>query len=110
MKSEPRGHFEKRCRERGILETDPTLLKNGLKWAVKNSRGDLVEKVLQHDGADHYRFRCPDGIFYAVFRDGIEYPLTVYDREMMGNVKDSRKKRSRKGREERRYKKKYHVS
>lgn len=72
-------HFEDRCIERGIVETDGHLLWRELCWAIANKRDDLVEFCKATDKADYWRFRCKEGVFYAVVKAGRNDPCTVYD-------------------------------
>lgn len=88
-------HFNKRCIERGIVNTCIDTLFHGLQFAYDNNRDDLIEKVMDHDGGSFYRFRCPDGIFYAYMRG--RYPLTVYTQAMMRAAKFARKRTTGRG-------------
>jgi hypothetical protein len=88
-------HFQNRCRERGIVSTDLDLLFQGISWAIDNARDDLVEMVLKTKKARFWRFRCPDGIFYAVtcLRNG--RPQTVLTQAMMRKKKFAARKARR---------------
>lgn len=80
-------HFEERCRERGIVNTNIADLFKGLQWAIRSKRWDLVEKVAEGNGSKYWRFKCPDGIFYAVTPKGKHAPVTVFTQEMMRQKK-----------------------
>lgn len=88
-------HFSARCRERGIVETDTRLLFNGISWAIGKERWDLVERVFANGEATFYRFRCPDGVYFAVVKGVDDVPVTVYDKGMLKAAKVARKKPSR---------------
>lgn len=83
------GHFEDRCIERGIVTTDLQLLRAGIQWAIENGRADLVEEVkASHPSARYWRFRCRDGIFYAVTNEETgTWPATVLTQKMMRRQK-----------------------
>ena len=80
-------HFTTRCQERGITAC-PNALFIDIKRAVKMARqgepmaSDYLEKVPAPPGEQEiYRFRCADGIFYAVIApNGL--PMTVLTQEM----------------------------
>jgi hypothetical protein len=80
-------HFSQRCVERGIVSTDTDMLFAGIKWAVEEGRDDLVEKVLETEEARFFRFRCPDGIFYAVTPLDSGRAMTVLTQDMMRRKK-----------------------
>lgn len=80
-------HFSQRCAERGIVNTDVDLLFAGITWAIQENRDDLVEKVLETKSTRFWRFRCPDGIFYAVTALDNGRPMTVLTQEMMRRKK-----------------------
>ncbi len=88
-------HFRDRCLERGIREENIRDLYVGIPWAIKNERHDLVEKVLVEKGVTYYRFRCPDGIFYALVKDGKTSPSTIYTQKMFKNRRRVAKFRKR---------------
>lgn len=76
-------HFRERCYERGITTTCIKTLYAGIRWAIKNGRDDLVELAYREKGNFFWRFRCPDGIFYAVTHSRDSSPVTVYTQEML---------------------------
>jgi len=90
-----KSHFNQRCKERGIVNTDIDDLFQRLRFAAQNGRDDLIEKVLEHDGGAFYRFRCEDGIFYAYMVNC--YPVTIYTQKMMRAAKFARKRRAGRG-------------
>ncbi len=96
-------HFQKRCRERGITKTDVDKLNKGLKWAKENERYDLIEEVISDDDAAFYRFKCQDGIFYALFKPCTTWPITVYDKAMMDRMKSMKRKPKAKRRSTRKH-------
>lgn len=75
-------HFDQRCLERGIDTTCLFTLRNGISWAIQRARDDLVELVLTSETGKYWRFRCPDGIFYAVTKPDGHWPVTVVTQEM----------------------------
>lgn len=89
-------HFNQRCRERGITTTDLDTLLYGICWAVEKGRDDICEKVLTYRDGRYWRFRCPDGVFYAVTGLKDPRPRTVITQEMLRKKKWA-KKQSRKG-------------
>ncbi len=56
-------------------------------WAVKNNRRDLVDRALKTDKSTYYRFRCPEGLFYAVWSHDVDTVVTVMDQAMFKNKK-----------------------
>ena len=84
-------HFNQRCAERGITTTDADALYDALVLAVAGQRDDLAEFVMRsEDGeGEFWRFRCADGIFYALIKGG--RPVTIYTQRMINSVKWKRK-------------------
>lgn len=89
------GHFQERCRERGIEVADVDQLFVSLEIAIREKRFDVIDHVLRTDRSDYYRFRCEDGIFYCVTRAESSRPLTVLTQPMMRKKKWAHKKRKR---------------
>lgn len=89
-------HFNLRCRERGIVKSDLDLLHRGLRWAIEQGRDDLCEMVLKYKDVRYWRFRCPDGIFYAVTGENDNQPRTVVTQSILRKKKWAAK-RNRKG-------------
>lgn len=88
-------HFCQRCSERGITQTDTRLLQRGIAWAIVNKRDDLVERVMNLRDGVFWRFRCPDGIFYAVTQQDDPWPRTVLTQAMMRKKKFARRAKLR---------------
>lgn len=89
-------HFKERCLERGIVSTDVDLLYNGLKHAIVTGDENLAERVMASgvEGRSFYRFKCPDGIFFAICDDETGRPVTVYNHAQLKSFK-KRKRRLR---------------
>lgn len=88
-------HFNERCRERGITRTDPGILFEAIASSVReHDKGryqERVEYVFTHNEGRFFRFRCEDGIFYAVVpTDGVR-PVTVFTQAMMRAKRRARK-------------------
>ena len=80
-------HFSQRCLERGITAC-PSALHSDLRLAVSMARNgepvasNYIEKVQSPEGTHEiYRFRCADGIFYAVVSANGN-PMTVLTQDM----------------------------
>lgn len=92
----PLTHFGQRAAERGISSVDGDRLKGALEWAIRAGRDDLVSYVMdQQDGTAIYRFRVPEGVFYAVAHRGSGNVLTCLTQRMVGAKKWTRKMRKR---------------
>lgn len=87
-------HFNQRCLERGITKTDPNQLFTSIKHAIENNTG-LVDKVLVRPNGTYWRFRCEDGIFYAITGNSDPRPRTVITQQMMRSKKWAHKQEKR---------------
>lgn len=76
------GHWQDRVQER-IGNVCPQTLANGLAWAIKNDRRDLVSYVGRANKKGSRRvfgFRVPDGrTFYVMMKTPELIPITVFD-------------------------------
>lgn len=88
-------HFVDRCRERGIVESDPAELFASLIWAKSNGRDDFAEMAKRIEDAEYWRFSCLDGIFYAIFLEGRYTPSTVMTQGMYRQKRWAAKRRKR---------------
>lgn len=94
-------HFNERCRERGIVKTDPDRLFEDIRRAVRmheqGQEQDVVELVMVNEAADGriWRFFCEDGIFYAVTPVKGRRPMTVLTQKMVASKKAASKARKR---------------
>ena len=91
------GHWIQRVNER-IGNVDPSLLWDGLQWAIDQRRTDLVEYVgrTSREGTRAFRFCVPDGrTFVAIINTNLGVPITVLDKGefLAGNSKFDRKVR-----------------
>lgn len=93
-------HFAQRCRERGITRTEPDKLRRELAGAIENyvpgEPNDAVEFVLAAGGASFWRFRVPEGVFYAVTIGPGCFPVTVYNQAMIRGKKAVERAKKRK--------------
>lgn len=88
-------HFVKRCRERGIRQTDPWLLMKEIRTAIRTGNDDFCQLVKPFSDGIYYRFKVPEGVFYVVTsNDG--HPRTVITQKMF-----SQSRRKYKGRKHR---------
>lgn len=72
-------HWNERVQER-IGTVDPDVLHQGLVWAIKNDRTDLVQAIgrVSRDGKRVFKFRVPDGrVFFALVNTSNMNPMTV---------------------------------
>jgi hypothetical protein len=79
MTDEP--HFNIRCRERGIVDTDPGWLWNRITESIREGDG-FVELVKTSSDNRYWRFFVEDGRFYAVTKVDSPKPVTIYTHEM----------------------------
>lgn len=91
-------HFARRCRERGITSTCPDQIARELRQAVAGGGTalEVAQRVMPclRGGADIWRFRVREGIFYAVIGpDG--NPRTILTQEMIRKKKWARKRQKR---------------
>jgi hypothetical protein len=73
-------HFRQRCLER-IGAVDAEAIGNGILWAIKNERRDLVQFVgrVSRSGKRVFRFRVADGRqFFALVHTENDTVLTVF--------------------------------
>lgn len=93
-------HFEQRCVERGIVKTDHRALFTALRLAIaahdKGRWQTLVELVMTHEDARFWRFRCADGIFYAVTALDNTLPMTIFTQRMLNGKKRARRTAAKK--------------
>lgn len=90
-------HFAKRCRERGITETDTDVLFDNIRRAIEGGYDEYVKHVLTRDGGRFWRFKCAEGYFYAVTGKNDSFPRTVMTQEMFRHKRWAEKaKRGRK--------------
>lgn len=86
-------HFNQRCRERGIVESDTDLLFDKLVEAIRALRhgeeNGAIELALTTDAGQFFRFRVPEGLFYAVTEPGGWLPKTVYDQQMFRRARNA---------------------
>lgn len=72
MKHTRSSHFAIRARERGILTVDGEILKAAIEAALRDPEQTMLDKVcVSVGGGVIYRFFVPDGVFYAVVRNGV---------------------------------------
>ena len=92
-------HFADRCKENGIDSSPGNILAAAIRWEVKHGvEGDKVERVMAANGGrDIYRFRVPEGIFYAVIGDD-DWPVTLYTQEIVRQKKRARRTERRRRR------------
>ena len=88
-------HFQQRCIDRGITDTNSEALWEALRIAILDGNESMAEPVMPGDGeAWIYRFKVPEGIFYTVAGpDG--RPRTILTQGMVARKKQARKMRKR---------------
>jgi len=89
-------HFVQRCRERGIASIDGMALRRNIERAIAEHSNDLVEFVFHIDAVSSvWRFRVKEGVFYAVCGRHSQRCITLYDRSILREVRQSRRFRMR---------------
>lgn len=79
-------HFVHRCLQRNVYH-NPIILYEEIVRAIEDGRDDFVEKVcVTHARRIVYRFRVPNGIFYALTTKSGN-PITVLKRGSAVKVK-----------------------
>lgn len=87
-------HFNRRCRERGIVTADADELFHRLVSAIK-SFDPFVDFVMTYNGGRYWRFHCEDGIFYTVTGITDPFPRTILTQSMIRQKKWAHKAKKR---------------